>query len=299
MESSETYPLVSVIIPCFNRERFVRETVESVLSQTWQNVELIVVDDGCTDGSRTILESYGDLLTILEHTGRVNKGQSAAINLGLRHCRGEYIAILDSDDLFAPEKIEKQISYLIDNPEIGLVYANGYAIDEQGKKLYEFYNKSHIEMSDPSRVLMDCYFLLPNNSLVRRNVMDQAGYFDEALRAAQDHDMAIRVAEVAKLGYMAEHLFYYRRHNDSISQKNAKRRWKNGYKILHKALKRYDYPFRTILSRLAVLNFRLGQCYIEEKRYIRALFLLIAAGICDPFRSLRVLLGCERVSSPH
>jgi glycosyltransferase involved in cell wall biosynthesis len=299
MESREIYPLVSVIIPCYNRERFIVETLGSVLDQTWPNIELIVVDDGCTDGSRTILESYGQQLILLEHPERVNKGQSAAINLGLLHCKGDYVAILDSDDLFAPDKIEKQISYLLDNPEIGLVYANGYAIDEKGNILYEFYDDSHKEMSDANKVLMDCYFLLPNNALIRREALELAGYFDENLRAAQDHDMAIRIAEVTELGYIGEHLFYYRRHKDSISHKNAKRRWKNGYKILHKAYKRYDYPIKTILGRLAVLNFRLGQCFFEEKRYIRAVLLFIAAGICDPIRSMRVLLGREKVYSPH
>lgn len=299
MESKKTYPLVSVIIPCYNSKRFVAETVESVLNQTWPNIELMVIDDGCTDGSRGILESYGHRLILLEYPGRVNKGQSAAINLGLRHCRGEYIAILDSDDIFAPEKIEKQISYLLDNPEIGLVYSNGYAINENGNILYEFYGNDHEEFSDANRVLKDCYFLLPNNSLVRRKPIELAGYFDENLRAAQDHDMAIRIAEITKLGYLSEHLFYYRRHKDSISHRNAKRRWKNGYKILRKAYKRYDYPIKTILGRLAVLNFRLGQCFFEEKRYIRAVLLFVAAGVCDPIRSMRVLLGREKVYSPH
>lgn len=299
MELHATLPLVSVIIPCFNRENYLVETIESVLNQTWPNIELIVVDDGCTDGSRAILEAYGHRLTILEHHGRVNKGQSAAINVGLSFCRGDYIAILDSDDLFAPDKIEKQMNYLLSNPDVGLVYANGYAIDEHGNKLYDFYDDSHVERSDPSRVLMDCYFLLPNNALVRRAAFMEAGGFDENLRAAQDHDMAIRIAEVTRIGYLPDYLFCYRRHKDSISHKNAKRRWKNGYKILLKAYKRYAYPKSTVLSRLAVLNFRLGQCYYEDKRFIRAGLLFIAAGFCNPMRSMRVMLGRERVSSPH
>ena len=111
--------------------------------------------------------------------------------------------------------------------------------------------------------------------------------------------MAIRIAEVTNLGYLGEHLFYYRRHKDSISHTNAKRRWKNGYNILHKAYKRHDYPIKTILGRLAVLNFRLGQCFFEEKCFIRALLLFAAAGLCDPIRTMRVMLGRERVSSPH
>jgi len=290
---------VSVIIPCYNREQFIAETINSVLAQTWPNIELIVVDDGCTDSSRKVLESYGQRLTILEHSGRANRGQSAAINLGIKYCTGEYVAILDSDDLFAPDKINIQVSFLIEHPEIGLVYSNGHAIDENSNIIYEIHCKNHKENSNPDNVLMNCYFLLPNNSLVRRSVFELAGGFDETLRAAQDHDMAIRVSEITKLAYLEDHLFYYRRHKDSISHKNAKRRWLNGYKILKKAYSRYDYPMKTILGRLAVLNFRLGQCFYEEKRYIRAGLLFIAAGLCDPKRSIGVLIGHENVSSPH
>lgn len=292
-------PQVSVIIPCYNREKYIAATIESVLAQTWPNIELIVVDDGCTDGSRAILESYGKRLILLEHPGRINRGQSAAINLGLRHCRGEYVAILDSDDMFAPDKIQKQVSFLLENPQIGLVYSNGHAIDENGNILYEFYDKNHKETSDPSKVLMNCYFLLPNNSLVRKEVFELAGEFDEKLRTAQDHDMAIRIAEVSKLGYLGEYLFFYRRHADSISHKNAKKRWENGFKILEAACQRYPYPRRTRNRRLAVLNFRLGQCYFEEKNLIKAGVHFVKAGFLDPSRSLNVILGRESLTSPH
>jgi len=127
----------------------------------------------------------------------------------------------------------------------------------------------------------------------------RAGYFDESLRTAQDHDMALRIAEVAKMGYLGDFLFYYRRHDDSISQKNAKTRWKNGYRILRKAMSRYPYRYATIIGRFAVLNFRLAQCYCEEHKYIRAGCLFLASGLCDPKRAMGVILGHEKVNGPH
>ena len=292
-------PKVSVIIPCYNREQFIRETIESVLNQTHSNIELIAVDDGCTDGTRSILDSFGGKIIVLEHPGRVNKGQSAAINMGLRAAAGEYIAILDSDDLFLPEKIEKQVEYLEKHPDIGLVYSNGYGIDEYGNILYQFYGEDHEEPSDPEKVLMDCYFLVPNNSLVRKFAFQLAGAFDESLRSAQDHDMAIRLSEVAKISYINDNLFYYRRHKDSISSKNAELRWKNGFTILKKASKRYHYSMRAKRKRYAVLNFRLGQCYFEKKAYSASLCRFAIAGALDPVRSLRVLLKKQKISSPH
>ena len=292
-------PKVSIIIPCYNRGKYIAETVESVINQTYPNIELIVVDDGCTDNSREVLERYADRIHILEHPGRVNKGQSAALNLGLKSCAGEFVAILDSDDLFSPEKIEKQVAFLTLNERFGLVYSNGMNIDAQGKETYPILPQGHCPPSGPGPVLLDCFINLPSNALVRKSVFDTAGGFDESLRAAQDHDMVVRLLEVAPAGYIDECLWYYRRHGDSISRKGVVARWRNGFRILEAASRRYPYPFRIRMGRRAVLSFRLGQCYWKERSYWRALPLFIAAGICDPLRSLNVLLGRERISSPH
>lgn len=296
MESS---PKVSVIIPLYNRERYIAETVKSVLDQTYKNIELIVVDDGSTDNSRNIIETFSERITILEHTKKVNKGQSASINLGIRHSSGKYIAILDSDDLFAPEKIQAQVLFLEENEDIGLVYSNGFVIDSSGKTLYHFYSDAPYETSDPSKVLMNCYFLLPNNALMRRSALNAAGLFDEKLRSGQDHDMAIRMAEVTKLAYIEKDLFYYRKHAQSISARNAGLRWHNGFIILRKASARYNYPFRVICKRRAVLHFRLAQIYVENNNFSRASLHFLAAGLIDPLRALKVILGKESTGGLH
>ncbi len=292
-------PLVSIVIPCYNRGEFIAETIASVLNQSYPHIELIVVDDGSTDNSREIVDSFAEQITILEHPGRVNKGQSAALNLGIRASHGKYIAFLDSDDLFLPDKIEKQVRFLENNPHIGLVYGNGHAIDAEGKVLYPFYSSDHYEASDPNRILLDCYFLLPNNSLLKREVLEASGGFDETLRAAQDHDLLIRIAEVTNIAYINDFIFLYRRHKNSISQRSAMLRWKNGFIILRKAHSRYKYPVLIKLRRLAVLNFRVAQCYREEQRWVPAVFFFCAAGLCDPIRSAHVFLGKEKISSPH
>jgi len=294
-----TYHKVSVIIPCFNREHFIAATVNSVFAQTWPNIELIVVDDGCTDGSRKILESYGHRLTILEHPGRANRGQSAAINLGLRYSSGDYLAILDSDDLFMPEKIEKQVLFLEAKPEIGLVYANCIYIDEYGKELHPMFYGDHRPPVGPEQVLEECCYNVPSNSMFRRLVFEQVGFFDETLRSAQDHDYGVRVAEITRIGYLDECLWNYRRHRGSISNNRTMERWKNGFKILGAARKRYPYPAATVRRRKAVLNFRLGQCYLQENRYLMTAYHLLLAGLLDPCRSLSVLFGRERLTGPQ
>jgi len=299
MEKHKSHPKVSVIIPCYNREHYIAETVNSVLAQTWHNIELILVDDGCTDNSRNVLELFSSRLTMLEHLGRANKGQSAAINLGLRHSSGEYLAILDSDDLFAPDKIEKQVRFLEEHPEIGLVYANCIYIDENGKELSKMHYGNHRPPVGPEKVLEECCYNVPSNALFRRSVFERVGFLDETLRSAQDHDYGIRIAEVTRIGYINECLWRYRRHCGSISNTRTMERWRNGFKILAAARKRYPYPTSTVRRRRAVLHFRLGQCYLSEKCLLRSAYHMFLAGLLDPFRSLRILSGRERLSGPQ
>jgi glycosyltransferase involved in cell wall biosynthesis len=292
-------PRVSVIIPVFNRAAYIGATIDSVLAQTCGDFEIIAIDDGSTDGSRAIVDGYGERVRVLEHPGRANRGQSAAINLGLTAARGDFIAILDSDDLWLPNKLALQVAFLDSNPDVGLVYANGWAIDQNGKKLYDIYGADHQELSDPARVLLDCYFFLPTNSLVRRAVIAGAGEFDETLRAAQDHDMAVRIAERTRLAYLPEKLFCYRRHPGSISHGRADVRWRLGFVILEKARARFPYPARILRRRRAVLHFRLAQCAVENRRWFSGASHALAAFLLDPLRSLQVVLGRERIRSPH
>ncbi|MCH8505578.1 MAG: glycosyltransferase, partial [Ectothiorhodospiraceae bacterium] len=289
--------LVSVAFRAFNRKEFIKRTVDSVLSQNNSNVELIIVDDGSTDGTLEILEGLAadKKLYLLRHPNGENRGQSASINLALEHATGKYISILDSDDMFAPNKLEVMVDYLERHPDIGLVYSNGYAVDEHDNILYEMHAPDHQEHNDPNRLLLDCYFLLPQNALVRKSVFDQAGRFEESFRSAQDHDMLLRIAEITKMAYIPDHLFYYRRHGDSISAKRQDVRWKTGFEILRRAAERYPYRKSTLRKRKAVLHFRMAQVYWRAGEKAKALPQLAMAGLLDPMRGFGVLSGKETV----
>ena len=291
--SAANRPLVSVIIPAYNRVEYIDQTVQSVLDQTYPAVELIVVDDGSTDGSYERLQQYGSRIRLLTHDGHRNRGQSAAINLGLSQAKGDYIAILDSDDYWALNKLEVQVGFLQANPHIGLVYSNGYAVDAGGEYLYDIYPASHVEHNDPNRVLLDCYILLPQNSLVRRDVFDRAGRFNEQYRAAQDHDMLLRIVEITAIHYLPDYLFYYRRHGDSISSRGQRVRWSNGFTILQQAAQRYPYRAATLRKRRAVLNYRMGVCCRQDGEPLRAALYWLKALMLDPLRAARVVLGRE------
>lgn len=293
----ETLAQISVIIPAFNRAPYIEEALASVFEQEYPNTEVLVVDDGSTDGTYEILEKYRDqgAIKLLTHTGRANRGQSAALNLGLREARGEFVAILDSDDMFASGKLERQAGFLTSNPDVGMVYGQGHAVDAKGSFLFEVPANGHKEPGDPNLLLLDCYLALPGGALIRKSVLDKVGFFEEAFRAGQDHDMALRIMEATNTVYLPELAFYYRKHGDSISAKGLERRWKTGIEILERARKRYPYRKSTIRKRRAVLHFRLGQTYWREGGKVKALPHLAASGVLDPARALSVILGRERV----
>jgi glycosyltransferase involved in cell wall biosynthesis len=289
-------PLVTVLTPAFNRLSYINDTVRSVQSQTYRNIEYLVIDDGSTDGTHEALDSYAreGILTLLTHEDRKNRGQAASLNLGLRHAAGEYIVILDSDDILHPEKISKQVAYLESHPDIGMVYGQAMAISSDGKELFPIPPNDHVEPGDPNRLLLDCYMALPGGAMVRKSVFDQAGFFEESFRASQDHDMVVRIAEVAPFVYLPGIVFYYRKHAESISQQGLERRWIVGFEILARAKKRFSYRSSTIRKRKALLHFRMGQVRWFQRRLPSALWHFIRAGLGDPKRSMAVILGFEK-----
>lgn len=285
--------LVSVIIPSYNRVKYIQQAIDSVYSQNYSPVELIVVDDGSTDGSLELLrrlEASGRI-KLFTHPNHKNKGQSASLNLGIMHCCGNYVSILDSDDYFAPQKLEQQVAYLESHPTLGMVYGRGHAVDASGSFLFKVPDDNHAESNDPNELLLDCYMALPGGSLIRRSVFDKVGMFEESYRAGQDHDMALRIMEAFEVGFLPEVAFFYRKHGESISSNGLETRWCTGMLILERAVDRYPYAKRTIRKRRAVINYRLGQVYWKRGQKGRSLRYIVAAGFLDPIRASRVLFG--------
>src|SRR5262249_45140624 len=125
-------PLVSIVTPSFNQGRFIRETIESVLLQDYPNLEYMVIDGGSTDETVSILERYRDRFFWVSEPDR---GQAHAINKGWKRAKGDILAWLNSDDMYLPGAISNAARYLVDHPEIGLVYGDGYHVAEDGRML--------------------------------------------------------------------------------------------------------------------------------------------------------------------
>ncbi len=206
---------VSGIIATYNRAAFIAQAVDSVLGQTYQNVELIVVDDGSTDNTREVLAGYGGRLRYIYQDQR---GRSLARNTGIRSASGDYIAFLDSDDIWLPQKLEKQLSVLESNPSLGLVHCLTEVIDEQGRRLEKETTKwrALYEMAlrrgyTYEAMSLECVMYL-SSVMVRRECFDSVGLFDASIPAFEDWDWYLRFALQYEVAIVTEPLVLFRVH---------------------------------------------------------------------------------------
>ncbi|MGB9596142.1 MAG: glycosyltransferase family 2 protein [Candidatus Poribacteria bacterium] len=208
-------PLVSVIIPVYNQEKYIKECIDSVINQSYANVEIIVVDDGSTDKTPDILRAYGDKIKYIRQE---NQGPSSAINNGIKSANGSLICWLGSDDLYMPNKIEHQVELLQREQSISIVYSDYITIDSYGNEI----NKVHI-LHPPqekfARTMLIRNFINGSTVMMRRECLDKVGYYDESLRADPDGDMWFRLLKNGyKFGHISEPLVKYRLHQNNVSR---------------------------------------------------------------------------------
>ncbi|MFK7803306.1 MAG: glycosyltransferase family 2 protein, partial [Anaerolineae bacterium] len=231
--------LVSVIIPTFNRADFIVASLESVLAQTYRPLEIIIVDNGSTDDTLARLEPYADKI-ILCHEPKSGMGGSYARNTGLDHATGDYIAFLDSDDLWRPTKIEKQVELLQKNRDCGWCYTDMVAIDpHSGKKLYQY---SHTRQMHEGDVLAHAFiqtFSSIITLLIRQEVLTEVGRFWPVPKGT-DADFIIRLAGTAKTIYLPEPLVVQQVHQASVTGTiNGQEAFEAGKNIKERAIERF------------------------------------------------------------
>lgn len=285
---------VAVIIPCFNASKFIGKTLDSALSQNYKDLVIVTIDDGSTDETKRILESYLPKIRILSHPNNANLGQAASSNLGITETKSDLIAFLDSDDTWYPNKIREQVKIFQKYSDVGLVYTNGYVIDESDNILYKLLPDGFREENISRNILLKCYIRTPSSVMVKREIIEKIGLFQPYLRSSQDHDMWIRMSEVTKFYYLPYLLTAYRKHPGQITSKRSS--WEEGFIILRDACQRYPYGFNLRRKRLAVLYYRLGEYDWSHDDRLRALKNYLVAGILDPFRSVEVMLNKGEVS---
>jgi glycosyltransferase involved in cell wall biosynthesis len=213
-------PLVSVVIPAYNSERFLGEAIESALGQTYAPVETIVVDDGSSDGTAEIARAHPEVTLIQQE----NRGPSAARNRGFAASRGELIAFHDSDDLMTPDKLAVQACHMLENPDVGCVLAEQELFVEEGAELPFWVEGTKVEVVMPPRPpeLEDEPMVHPMTMVVRRETFERVGDFNESMRAAEDFDWMLRAAEgEVEIARLSDVLLRRRVHPDSLTQDAA------------------------------------------------------------------------------
>lgn len=210
-------PIVSVIIPVYNGERYLAETIESVIAQTEENWEIIAVNDGSTDSSQTILEGYVKKIPDRIKVITVNNGGvSKARNTAIASARGTYIAFLDQDDLWAPMKLQRQIDMFSHDKNLGISFTNATFIDEKGTVLRENVLKCEEKhRGDVFEYLLFENFIGISSVMLTKERFVKIGGFDSRFCLAEDYDFLLKVTQDSSVEYIDEPLFIYRQHNES------------------------------------------------------------------------------------
>ena len=206
--------LVSVIIPNYNYAQYLREAIDSVLAQSYPEIEIIVVDDGSTDGSKEILDGYGNRVQAIFQR---NQGVSAARNNGVKASRGEFVAFLDADDSWLPAKVEKQVDCLKTDEEIGLVHVGVVEVDADGNSIRERLDGGAGDLWR-DLLLFSSRGIFGGGSgvLMRRTIFDEAGGFDQRLSTSADWDLYFQVSSRHNVGFIPEVLLQYRVHHSNM-----------------------------------------------------------------------------------
>ena len=210
-------PLVSVIIPTYNRADYLKLALKSVLEQTYKNIEVIVADDGSTDNTAEVVADFND--PRIKYFYQKNTGLPAATrNLGLQEASGELIAFLDSDDMWLPKKLEIQVEYLHKHPEYFLVYSNAWIINENGVRDGLLLKSGSFKEGEIFEELVKTNFIPQLTILMKRDVFEKVGFLNEDpfIIAAEDYEYLLRVSLYYKIGFIKEPLAMYRKHSVNL-----------------------------------------------------------------------------------
>lgn len=227
-------------MPVYNSEKYVSEAIESILSQSYTNFEFLIIDDGSTDNTKVKINAYAQKdrrIIFLEN--RENLGICETLNRGIVHTQGSYIVRMDSDDMSAPHRIEKQLRFLLDHPEIGIVGSAIRLIDTTWKTLAERHYHSNDSMIRKSlfRYSPFCHPAI----MVRKDILDLAWYYDPLLIYAEDYDLYFRIWKYTKFANIPEILLWYRIHEESTTAVHIDIMERKTLAIRMKAVREYGY----------------------------------------------------------
>lgn len=238
-------PVVSVVTRVFNCQRYIAQAIESILDQTFQDFEMVIVDDASTDGTAAILRSYAQRDSrIRVFRNETNQGPVKTMNIGLKQARGEFVAVQDADDLSLPHRLETQVNLLRADPQLAMVGGKGSVVDEEGEELrvstHEFKDSGEVK-----QYLREKHLFIHSSVMFRRRSLEAIGGYDEFFLYSHDYDVYLRLAEKYDILYYEEEpLVKWRWLNSGIS--GRKKAYQDVYAELARArskAKRDGTPF--------------------------------------------------------
>ncbi len=209
-------PLVSVVIPVYNGNNYLHQAINCALKQTYTNIEILVVDDGSTDDTWDMIQSYGNKIRSFH---KDNGGVSTALNLAIDNMNGEWFAWLSHDDIWLPEKIEKQMEYLKLHPKIKLCYTGFSSINQNGNIMSGNNGIWYKKGSDVKHMLYSYNYINAITTMVHKDCFEKIGYFNESLRCTQDYEMWIRIMLNYDIGLLPLRLTNSRVHPDQVGER--------------------------------------------------------------------------------
>jgi glycosyltransferase involved in cell wall biosynthesis len=213
---------VSVVIPVHNGEKYLAQAIESVLAQTYRDFELLIVDDGSTDGSRAVMDRYARCDDRIRVLSQANRGVSVAGNLGFEKARGEWVARLDADDIFLPDKLQSQIAFIRRHPDVRILGTLGYFINRTGRVIGLVNSDGPFTRAEFDRMAGrgEPVFFVHSSTMMHRETVLAVGGYREQFVQAEDVDLWLRMAEKGHLLLkMPEPLLLYRLHGESLTMK--------------------------------------------------------------------------------
>jgi len=283
-------PKASVIIPTYNSVKYLPEAIDSILNQTYKDFEIIVIDDGSTDKTKDIVDTF-----IKEYRNKIryfyqqNKGPGAARNRGIEMATGEYIAFLDSDDLWLPEKLEKSLNFL-NSYGFDWICTASYKLNSDNKKSIRYVNNAFLDSSEKRlNILKNGLFFFSHlhievaGVLTRKHCFKKAGLFDENFIIGEDVDLWFRFEE-AKLsgGYLNEPLYIYRLNKDSITKTKKITGLQENIRLAKKHALLLGMDNRVIRRTYSEFLWRYSDLLFGYRRYFESLICLFKSLILYP-----------------
>jgi glycosyltransferase involved in cell wall biosynthesis len=207
------HPTVSVIMAAYNHAGYIAQAIASVLSQSWQDFELIIIDDGSTDRTQEVVAGFGDSVRYIY---QANQGQGGARTIGIAHARGEFVSFLDDDDLWLPNCLETVMTILQPRPEVGALYAACQVIDSEGNRLPQIMSRV-VKPGEMYETLVEGGWFPPLVVTVRKSVLDDVGPLDLSLRGTDDWELWLRVAKKYPFMGISDVIASYRMHGGGLS----------------------------------------------------------------------------------